>query len=55
MGVAIDIVAIVAGLAVGSFSVVKAVSGKEAGYLVGVGAGAIFVITGVSLLIHHVS
>jgi hypothetical protein len=54
MGVVIDIVAILAGLAVGIFSVVKALSGKEAGYLVGVGAGAIVVITGVALLVHHV-
>jgi len=55
VGVVIDIVAIVTGLAVGIFSVVKAASGKEAGYLVGVGAGAIVVITGVALLVHHVS
>ncbi len=54
MGVAIDVVAIVAGLAVGVFSVIKAASGKEAGYLVGVGASAIVVITGVALLVHHV-
>jgi hypothetical protein len=54
MGVAIDIVAVAAGLTVGIYSIIKAVSGK-AGYLVGVAAGAISLFTGVSLLLHHVS
>ncbi len=55
MGVVIDIIAIAVGLGVGAFSVFKLISNKEYGYLVGVGAAAIFIITGVSLLIHHVS
>ncbi len=55
MGVVIDIVAIAAGLGVGTFNVFKLISNKEYGYPVGVGAAAIFIITGVSLLVHHVS
>jgi hypothetical protein len=54
MAVVIDIVAVLAGLTVGIYSITKAVNGK-ASYLVGVAAGAITLFTGVSLLLHHIS
>ncbi len=54
MVIVIDVVAVLAGLTVGIYSIAKAVSGK-ASYLVGVAAGAIALFTGVSLLLHHIS
>jgi len=55
VGVVIDIVAIVTGLGRRNFQRCKSGQRQRAGYLVGVGAGAIVVITGVALLVHHVS